>query len=172
MDSGLLPICRAAAFALSLLTVLLVTPHALAINHPLFPKGPAPSLTPGSLCVKPTAKRYAEGILYCERHVDSELKRDIMENYDRQLGYRVRQMDRGLFKIDHFIPLCMGGSNNADNLWPQHESVYTLTDQLEAEACNKMAQGKLRQATAVALIREAKLDLARAPGILKQIAEL
>lgn len=195
MNSGLVRFSRKASRFLSLLILACLAPLAVSASEasfepfslelqsvrtrieppqykPAFPKGPAPTLTPGSLCAKPSSKRYAEGIPYCERDVDSELKREVMENYDRQLGYRVLQMDRGLFKIDHFIPLCMGGSNNEDNLWPQHESVYQITDRLEAEACNKMAQGKLLQSKAVEWIREAKLDLSKAPEVLSRVLAL
>jgi hypothetical protein len=134
-----------------------------------YPTSPAPHLTPGTLCERPSSKRYAEGIPYCERDVHSDLKREVMETYDRELGYQVTKMARGLFKIDHFIPLCMGGSNQAENLWPQHESVYTITDDIEHLSCELMSKGKLRQAEAVAGIREAKLDLARAPAVLARL---
>src|SRR5262245_45768293 len=103
-------------------------------------------MTPGSLCDRPDSKRYPEGIPYCSRSVKSELKREIMRDYDAKLGYGITAMDRSAFKIDHYIPLCMGGSNKQDNLWPQHQSVFTVTDPLEALECEKMAKGKLLQA--------------------------
>jgi hypothetical protein len=134
-----------------------------------FPTSPAPHLTPGALCERPSSKRYAEGIPYCERDVHSDLKREVMETYDRELGYQVTRMARGLFKIDHFIPLCMGGSNQAENLWPQHESVYVITDDIEHLSCELMSKGRLRQADAIAGIREAKLDLNRAPAVLARL---
>ncbi len=137
-----------------------------------FPKTPDSTLTPGSLCQRPTQKRYPEGIPYCSRSVDSDLKKEVMREYDRRLGYRVTEMDRGEFKIDHFIPLCMGGSNDADNLWPQHETVYAITDVLEGTACEKMAEGKLRQADAVKWIQEAKRDHSRVGEVLKRLQAL
>jgi hypothetical protein len=137
-----------------------------------YPIGPNPGLTPGSLCERPTTKRYFEGIPYCARDVDSDVKREVMAAYDRELGFKVLKMDRGAFKIDHFIPLCMGGSNQPSNLWPQHESVYVITDLLEAVSCDKMAQGKLLQADAVAGIREAKLNLSKAQEILQRVRSL
>ena len=78
-------------------------------------------------------------------------------------------MDRMKFKIDHFIPLCMGGSNDKSNLWPQHESVYKITDPLEPAMCNKMAEGKLLQAEAIDLIKYAKQHLDEVPRILREI---
>ena len=143
-----------------------------AFGQPSFPTSPDPSLTPGSLCDKPDSKRYPEGIPYCSRSVKSDLKRDIMETYDEKLSYKVTSMKRADFKIDHYIPLCMGGSNQPNNLWPQHESVYEITDPLEQIACEKMAAGKLRQAEAVELLRRAKANLGEAPAIIRQVARL
>src|SRR5688572_28997380 len=89
---------------------------------PAYPKNPDPKLTPGSLCDVPSSYRYPEQIPYCERDVNSYFKEIIFSNYRRELGYRLNG-ERSTFKIDHFIPLCAGGSNREDNLWPQHVSV-------------------------------------------------
>jgi hypothetical protein len=137
-----------------------------------FPTSPDLALTPGSLCDRPNQKRYPEGVPYCSRDVKSELKKEIMHEYDAKLGYHVTEMQRSAFKIDHYIPLCMGGSNNQDNLWPQHVSVYTITDPLEPAFCGKMAAGKLRQAQAVELLKRAKHNLTEVPAILKLVESL
>lgn len=134
-----------------------------------FPSSPDARLTPGSLCVKPDAKRYPEGIAYCERKVHPELKARVMQIYDQRLGYRVTAMKRQLFKIDHYIPLCMGGSNEPENLWPQHESVYVLTDPLEELTCTKMSEGRLSQKDAVTIIKQAKANPARAAEIIGRV---
>lgn len=152
--------------------LILTSLTAFAYNDQDFPKGPEQQVTPGSLCTRPTGYRYPERIAYCNRNVDSGLKNDIIENYERQFGYNIRKVGRGQFKIDHLIPLCAGGSNNEDNLWPQHESVYKITDPLEPELCDKMAMGRLKQEDAVKLILEAKHNLNRAPEILQQIRSL
>jgi hypothetical protein len=137
-----------------------------------FPKTPDQTLTPGALCSTPDQKRYPEGIAYCSRDVGGDLKQKVMETYDSTLGYTITSMNRSLFKIDHFIPLCMGGSNQAENLWPQHASVYVITDPLEQVSCDKMAAGKLRQADAVEMIKHAKLNLADAPETLRHLRSL
>jgi hypothetical protein len=137
------------------LVVSFLLAHACASDFPL---SPDPSMTPGSLCARPTERRYPERIAYCTRSVGSDRKRAIMRAYDEELGYRVTSMDRGAFKIDHYIPLCMGGSNESDNLWPQHMSVYQYTDALEELTCRRMAEGRLSQADAVELIKRAKAD--------------
>lgn len=123
-----------------------------------FPLSPDGHMTPGSVCAAADAIRYPERIKYCERNVKSERKNRIIETYDLELGFHIREMNRMDFKIDHLIPLCMGGSNESDNLWPQHKSVYEKTDPLEPMLCDLMAQGKLKQSEAIELILEAKAD--------------
>lgn len=135
-----------------------------------FPKGPDLNITPGSVCDHADAYRYPEQIAYCERNVESSLKQEIIQEYNEKLGYQIQK--RALYKIDHFIPLCMGGSNHQDNLWPQHKSVYTITDGVESAACVKMKLGKLSQRAAIDLLREAKLNLKRAKAIEAQINAL
>lgn len=137
-----------------------------------FPTSPDPQLTPGQLCQHPTENRYPENIPYCERDVTSEQKREIIEMYDHQLGFSVRAMPRSKFKIDHYIPLCMGGSNDRENLWPQHESIYEITDPLEQEACQAMAEGRLSQKKAVELIKTAKNHLSEVEKIRDYISAL
>lgn len=153
-----------------LILVLSLSQAAFAANS--FPTSPNTELTPGSLCDKPDAKRYPEGIPYCNRKVGTGTKKEIIRTYDSELGFTVGEMDRKDFKIDHYIPLCMGGSNHEDNLWPQHKSVYGVTDQLEQQACEKMAKGRLLQADAVVMIKRAKAHLNEAPKILKSVQAL
>lgn len=134
-----------------------------------FPTAPDAQLTPGDVCHRPDAYRYPERIAYCNRDVDGGEKRDIIAMYDRERGYNIRGMDRQQFKIDHYIPLCMGGSNERDNLWPQHKSVYELTDPMEGLACEKMAEGRLKQADAIRLIKEGKNDFKKIDGIVEYL---
>jgi len=77
-------------------------------------------------------------------------------------------MHRMQFKIDHHIPLCMGGSNEDDNLWPQHSTIYELTDPAEGFLCERMAQGALRQAQAIQIIQSIKQTPERAAEILPE----
>lgn len=150
--------------------VLLISSSAFAGGA--FPTGPDDSVTPGSLCEHGNTRRYPEGIEYCSRDVSSELKWEIIREYDSELGYSIERTGRGKFKIDHLIPLCAGGSNDRDNLWPQHESIYKITDPLEPELCNKMAEGRLKQSEAVELIVKAKHNLDQVPQILKYLRSL
>lgn len=137
-----------------------------------YPKGPNLELTPGSLCARANSYRYAEQIPYCERDVSSQLKNEIFDNYRTQLGFKLDPRTRNSYKIDHFFPLCAGGSNEETNLWPQHVSVYTITDPLEGLGCEKMKAGKILQKNLIELIKRAKLNLAEAPAILKNLQSL
>lgn len=137
-----------------------------------FPIGPNSTMTPGSLCSQPDAYRYPEHIAYCNRNVDTQTKRAIIAAYDRNFGYKIQQMNRGDFKIDHYIPLCAGGSNNVNNLWPQHRSVYEITDVLEATVCEKMAQGRLSQADAITYIRYGKANLSQVDELMRRLSAL
>ena len=143
-----------------------------ASNNAKFPQGPDPILTPGELCSTGNIRRYPEGIRYCPRDVQSDEKRNIIDTYDKARGFQVGQMPRGQFKIDHYIPLCAGGSNERDNLWPQHESIYNVTDPLEAAICEKMSQGKLKQADAIAIIKQGKADLSSVASLLDKLKHL
>ena len=124
-----------------------------------YPKSPDPEMTPGAYCDRPSSYRYAERIPYCERNVSSGRKRQIIEDYNTRLGFDIRSGDRSQFKIDHLIPLCAGGSNDEQNLWPQHQSIYSITDELEGLICVKMSQGKLLQRRAIELLMRAKHHL-------------
>lgn len=137
-----------------------------------YPVGPNPESTPGSLCVNSPTRRYAENIIYCERNVSTQTKNALFKIYDEKFGYQMRQMSRGDFKIDHFIPLSIGGSNSSDNLWPQHKSVYRVTDPLEQLLSDKIQQGHIKQAEAIRVIREAKLNLGRVPELIDYVERL
>lgn len=134
--------------------------------------GPDRNVTPGSLCTHPDSYRYPEKIPYCERDVDTDLKKEIFQEYIHDLGFSIDMSKRGQFKIDHLIPLCAGGSNNRDNLWPQHATVYKQTDEMEMVACEKMAEGKVTQRKAIDMILEAKHDLSKAKEILREFKSL
>jgi hypothetical protein len=163
----------AARFAVPLLLFMALSTVAVGgVGHDSFPQAPDPKLTAGSLCDEPDEFRYRERIAYCRRDVDRQTKQRIIATYDRVLGYRIAKMDRQDFKIDHYIPLCAGGSNDVDNLWPQHETVYEITDPMEQRVCEKMAEGALKQKDAVELIRMGKNDLAKVKKIMNHLNSL
>ena len=153
----------------ALLLTLVFSAEALASD---FPMGPELTITTGKLCDIPSAYRYAEKIPYCERDVSYSTKEVLMKEYDQKFNYRILSIPRVDIKIDHLIPLCAGGSNDISNLWPQHKSIYVITDPIEPVICAKMATGRLKQKDAVALIIEAKTHLERASKILHYLNRL
>ncbi|MFZ4714971.1 MAG: hypothetical protein ACOYL6_14725 [Bacteriovoracaceae bacterium] len=136
-----------------------------------FPKSPNSRFTPGSVCDQPTQYRYPEHIAYCERNVDTLTKDEVFNTY-RTLGYKLPPNQRSSYKIDHYIPLCAGGSNDANNLWPQHVTIYKLTDPIEPLGCQKMSEGKLSQKEFIDLIKQAKNDLSQVPVVLETLRNL
>lgn len=141
---------------------------AFAGNRGRFPENPDPVFTPGALCERADTYRYPEHIPYCNRDVESETKWMIIDRYDRERGFEIRPR-RTDFKIDHYIPLCMGGSNDEENLWPQHKTIYEKTDPLEEKLCRLMSLGRMKQTEAVDLIRKVKNDLSIVDAVHSQI---
>lgn len=153
------------SFLIGLVLSLSVLVHA----SENYPTNPNPTLTPGAICEGSDVHRYPENIVYCDRNVDSKLKNAVILQYDQELGFHIRQMNRGDFKIDHFIPLSIGGANSKENLWPQHKSVYTITDPLEQLLFDRIKEGRIKQAEAIRVIREAKLNLDRVPELIDYV---
>lgn len=154
-----------------LLFVLLISQLANANYKAEFPLSPEYALTPGSLCDRPDSYRYPERIPYCEREVHPELK-DYIFQYYRNAGYRLILKPRSDYKIDHLIPLCAGGSNGINNLWPQHRSIFERTDVLESLGCQKLKEGRIRQRDLINLILSAKFDLRLVPQVLRTLQNL
>lgn len=148
------------------LTILGMMIFVLDLKAADFPATPHLLVTPGKLCDRPVKKRYPEGIDYCERDVNFIQKEAIILMYDQKFGYKISSMERLDFKLDHFIPLCAGGSNDNENLWPQHKSIYLETDPVEPLICEKMALGLLKQKDAVILIQDLKTRRKKASQVL------
>ena len=155
-----------------LLTTVLFVFFALSALALDYPKGPDATLTPGSLCDRPDEYRYPERIAYCERDVTSQEKAEIFQKYRNHLGYTLNIRNRSDYKIDHFIPLCAGGSNQEDNLWPQHISVFTVTDPIESVGCEVLKAGKIKQQELIRMIKEAKHDISRARDVFNKLQAL
>lgn len=152
--------------------LLVVTKLSFAQNSMAeYPKGPIARLTPGELCDRPARYRYPENIAYCERNVTTEQKDQIFATY-RNHGYRLSHSERSSYKIDHFISLCAGGSNNNENLWPQHISIAAITDSIEKLGCDKMALGKLTQAKFIVMLKRVKNDLSQANAVKTELSRL
>jgi len=134
-----------------------------------YPETPNEKLTPGSVCDDADAFRYPERIRYCNRNVSKEQKAVIFKHYDAELGFHTQEMNRADFKIDHYIPLCMGGSNDNENLWPQHKSIYQQTDPIEPVLCELMASGQVRQQKAISIIKAVKKNPETSGAVLRDL---
>jgi hypothetical protein len=153
------------------LSLFLIHAVAWALSDmPDFPAGPDRAMTPGVLCTSPTEYRYPEHIAYCARAVDGTMKQQIFNNYRAQ-GYKLAEL-RDHYKIDHFFPLCAGGANEIGNLWPQHESIFTVTDEIEFVGCQKLAAARIKQKDLFEFIKKAKYDNSKVPEVLKYLYSL
>ncbi|EQC46296.1 hypothetical protein M899_3302 [Bacteriovorax sp. BSW11_IV] len=151
------------------LLVSLLTLMSLATLASEYPVEPDAGLTPGELCKRPSAYRYPEKIAYCNRDVSKGTKDDIFRQY-RKLGYRLKIKNRADYKIDHYIPLCAGGSNSRKNLWPQHKSIFKYTDAVESVGCQRLKEGRISQKALIELIKYAKSDYQRANQVVDKLA--
>ncbi|HEU5114753.1 MAG TPA: HNH endonuclease signature motif containing protein [Candidatus Paceibacterota bacterium] len=112
---------------------------------------PDPSCTPGALFSEASKDIVcASGYTASVRYVTSGTKKKIYTEYG--IAY---PKQRGLYEVDHFIPLELGGSNDIANLFPEaatptlgfHEK-DVVEDYLHEEVCG----GRIGLAAAQALI--------------------
>lgn len=125
-------------------------------NSNAFPLVPDQKETPGDLCDSRDndfeGLRFKEKVPVCRRDVSYELKQRIYEKY------KIPRACRFEYTIDHFYPLSMGGSNEPQNLWPEHIKVKQSRFELEQDTFNRMTMGQLTQEQALTLIRNQKLN--------------
>ncbi len=90
----------------------------------------------------------------------------------KKYNFSVDSANRTEFKIDHYIPLCMGGANTVANLWPQHQSIYMISDALEVVLCQKLSEGKITQRLAIEKIKQGKLEFKNIPQLIDEINKI
>lgn len=117
---------------------------------------PDPKFTPGkaeTLSLADLTKSY-NGQTYSQAHrdVNSKEKEEVCAEYTENC--------KGKVEIDHFYPLCAGGSNDISNLWAEPEHLYIINklgqnmpadedwgfhtkDKLEAYICREIKTGSL-----------------------------
>lgn len=149
----------AAAVALAALTAC-VAPHKTPRTAPNPPAavqhvGPAylypdVTLTPGladTLNAEDLTRSY-NGKTYSQAHrnVPESEKQQVLTEYHFTIKPKT-----GTVEIDHFYPLCAGGSNDIKNLWPQpavnawngNDFGFHAKDKLEAYTCVEIKAGRL-----------------------------
>lgn len=125
-----------------LLALLCITPSALLAYDFL----PNKSLTPGAYASNSVAEICESGYPERSRKVSKSTKDRVYQIYKVDIAHCA-----GGCKIDHLIPLSIGGSNDISNLWPheytQFWSVYKKT-RLEVRLRREVCTGKLPLAEA------------------------
>ena len=108
---------------------------------------PDDSVTPGALCrhSDPDFDKYAysEKIAHCRRHVTAAMKKEVADQYG------VPKKDYSKYEFDHLYPLCAGGANSVENLWPQPHAEALEKDKIEDEVCQGMKAGTMTQKQAI-----------------------
>ncbi len=109
--------------------------------------GEPPASAPGKVASTHVAEICAvtDGMTYSQSHrvTSSKLKRQI---FLRDLGRIPTGRERRTWEIDHRVPLCLGGADEAANLWAQRS--FHGKDDDEAYACRAVCDGNLPISTA------------------------
>ena len=125
--------------------LFLVSTAAVAVQ-------PNAQLTPGSLCTPSdpdfTGFRYAAHVAYCARNVSPAEKAGVAEAYGG-----IPEANWPQYEFDHLIPLNAGGSNHADNIWPQPLGEAHEKDKVEEATYVGLTNGTLTQEQAVQMIQ-------------------
>jgi hypothetical protein len=115
--------------------------------------GPNPAFTPGALCTSSSADfknyDYPEHIARCNRNIQLPEKQEVAKNYGD-----LPASSWPSYEFDHMIPLCAGGANDIQNLWPQPITEAHQKDQLEDQICIAMKAGTLTQAQAMQKVHD------------------
>jgi hypothetical protein len=106
--------------------------------------------TPGKLCTPSDPNfrefRYPAHIAYCNRNVSHSEKLKVAEVYG------VPESDWQSYEFDHLIPLNAGGSDDAENIWPQPLAEAHLKDVIEQQTYDGLSSGTITQDQAVKMI--------------------
>jgi len=87
---------------------------------------PDPVLTPGETLTVTAEQVSVPGYSSKVRDVSTTMKRQVYTEYG--LSYPQKT---GSYECDHFIPLCLGGSNAIENLWAEPSPEFRWKDGLE-----------------------------------------
>ncbi len=109
---------------------------------------PDPGLTPGDVLPVTAAQVSVAGYSSRVRDVPASEKAAVYAEY--RLSYPQKP---GAYECDHFIPLCLGGSNSIKNLWPEPAPQFHWKDGLEDYLWHQVRAGRLSLPRAQAEIR-------------------
>ena len=128
----------------------LLVSNAHAFPNKSSSKTHAPNIkfTPGLLCSTKDPDfsnfDYPERVARCNRNIGDAEKAKVAANYGN-----IPRSKWLNYEFDHLLPVCAGGSNNAENLWPQPLAEAHKKDILEVDICLAMKAGTLKQADAI-----------------------
>lgn len=137
-----------------LFTLALVFYCSISYSGPLMPVSqPVLKFTPGVLCSQSDRDFseivYPEKISRCQRNIGDEEKTAVAANYGN-----IPRSEWNNYEFDHLFPVCAGGSNSPENLWPQPLTEAKKKDILEVDICLAMKAGTLKQSEAVKKIQD------------------
>lgn len=139
-----------------LLAALLCAAPALAQTGPAAVSVPNVLLTPGA--VDPTVTLDT----ICNRTTRERRRVPFATSAAILAAYGIPEAQSASYELDHLIPLAIGGSNLAANLWPQPWVEADLKDRLEVEmqrrAC--VAYRTLTPTDAEAVLRQEQREIA------------
>ncbi len=105
---------------------------------------PDPKLTPGVLCSASDPDfqgyDYPSHVARCKRNISNQEKLDVARNYGN-----IPQSQWVNYEFDHYMPLCAGGSNSPQNLWPQPIAEAKKKDVVEVQVCTALKAGTMTQ---------------------------
>ena len=108
------------------LAVMTLVAMAVQTSGRCYAAMPNAALTPGDVAEHDTSKVCS--VRNAERHrsVSYRMRDSVYLAYGIPRGRR-----KGLYRIDHLIPLELGGSNRVTNLWPQPYADSKVKDHIE-----------------------------------------
>ncbi len=91
---------------------------ALLFAAPAFARdnAPDPKLTPGKVETSDLALVCKHGYSEKVRRTTPEMKQQVYRAY----GFKTKESRKG-YKIDHLVPLALGGADSVKNLWPSNK---------------------------------------------------
>lgn len=99
---------------------------------------PNHGITPGDVADRDSGLVCRLGEARRERNVPYRVRDRVYLAYGIPRGHR-----KGLYRIDHLIPLELGGSNRPSNLWPQTYRDSKLKDRVEGELHEAVCGGAM-----------------------------
>ncbi len=113
---------------------------------------PDSKLTPGVLCTPSDLDfkgyDYPSKVARCNRNISQVEKTEVARNYGN-----IPPLEWAKYEFDHYMPLCAGGSNSRENLWPQPIAEAKLKDVIEVQVCTALKSGTMTQDQALQKIR-------------------